>query len=477
MAALACFAALAILPTPWTAPRASAQEADAETAWRLPGDAEIEALLAERMAHNGVGIVIGIVAPDRRRVIAHGRSGAPDGRPLTEDTVFQIGSVTKVFTTLLLADMAQRGEVRLDDPAMRYLPPDVRMPRKDRDITLADLATHMSGLPAMPNGYDLTAPDPYAAFSDADLAAFLNAYEPDRAPGQAYAYSNLGVALLGRMLARSAGRDYEELLRERVLDPLGLSSTAVTLSADQAARLAPGHDRDLRPVDTWEMASLPGSGSLRSSVRDMMTALDAYLGYAETPLEDAIALQLGAVRQPIPGGIQMLGLSQRTLNGVAIIGHDGGKEGYRAALAFNPQTRTGVAILANARTDDTPIELAAWLLTGRPMGPVPEAPERPDIDAPFGALDRLAGAYRTETGATLRIAPYENRLRIERPGDGVTEFYPAEVAGPAATAPGAFRSNIADQSLSFIEEAGRIAGLTLQSGSRTERAERLEQTP
>ena len=209
------------------------QQARAATGWSIPSDEVIRALLRERMAANGVGIVVGIVGPDGRRVITHGRSGAPDGRPLDGDTIFQIGSVTKVFTTLLLSKMALDGEVGIEDAAAKYLPAGTRMPEKGSPITLADLATHMSGLPSMPTNFDLSArPDPVEAYSADDLAAFLATYSPEREPGAAYAYSNLGVALLGRLLSAKAGRPYEQLLRESVLQPLGLADTSISLSAD-----------------------------------------------------------------------------------------------------------------------------------------------------------------------------------------------------------------------------------------------------
>src|SRR5688572_7395242 len=205
-----------------------AQQINAPTrqAWTIPADSAIRALLAERLPNDGVGAVVGILEPAGRRVVVHGESGAPDGRPLDGETVFQIGSVTKVFTGLLLADMVVRGEVGLDDPAAKYLPPGARMPQRGRPITLIDLSKHWSALPSMPTNFALTArPNPYEAYSAEQLYAFLNSYELPREPGT-QAYSNLGVALLGRLLARQAGMDYEALLRQRVLGPLGLNNTS-----------------------------------------------------------------------------------------------------------------------------------------------------------------------------------------------------------------------------------------------------------
>ena len=191
--------------------------------WELPSNNQIRSLLAERMARNGVGLVVGVIDRSGRRVIVHGLSGAADRRPLDGDTVFQIGSVTKVFTGLLLADMAQRGEVSVDDPAGMYLPAGVTMPEKGRPITLIDLSKHWSGLPSMPGNFTLDArPNPYEAYSVDQLYAFVSGYALPREPGR-QEYSNLGVALLGRLLGRRAGLEYEDLLRQRVLVPLDVA--------------------------------------------------------------------------------------------------------------------------------------------------------------------------------------------------------------------------------------------------------------
>src|SRR5688572_24477142 len=203
---------------------AQAPPARSQTLWTIPSNDTIRKLLAERMAHNGVGVVVGIIEPAGRRVVVYGKSAASNDRPLDGDTVFQIGSVTKVFTGLLLADMVQRGEVKVDDPASKYLPSGVRMPERGRPITLIDLSKHWSGLPSMPTNFSLDArPNPYEAYSVEELYQFLSSYELPREPGK-QEYSNLGVALLGRLLARHAGMEYEELLKQRALAPLGLSS-------------------------------------------------------------------------------------------------------------------------------------------------------------------------------------------------------------------------------------------------------------
>lgn len=459
LALLTCLATV----LPFAEPARAEGEAPA---WTIPSNEEICALLAERMAENGVGVVVGIVEPGGHRVVSYGRSGAADGRPLDGDAIFQIGSVTKVFTTLLLADMALKGEVRLDDPAARYLPEGVSMPRTGADITLADLATHMSGLPSMPTNFDLAAePDPYEAYRVEDLWSFLSSYDPERAPGE-YEYSNLGVSLLGRLLALEAGTDYETLLTERVLAPLGLTSTAITLTSEQEGRLAPGFDRNLEPVHTWEMKTLQASGSLRSSVNDLMTLLDAELGFTETPLSAAMAHQLAAVRRPASGTTQLLGWSERSFQGVTVIGHDGGKQGYRSAVLFDPDRKVGVVILSNARTDDSPIRLAVHLLTGLPLPPVSVAPQRSDVTLTPDQLDIFAGDYASEKTGLLRVARKGERLIVDQPGAGIVEYLPASATE--------FRSNIGPEVLIFETDAqGRVTGVEQRVGLQATRAERV----
>jgi CubicO group peptidase (beta-lactamase class C family) len=179
----------------------------------IPPDSEIRAILMQRVDefHQSVGIVVGMIGPDGRKVVGYGALEKGDPRVLNGDTVFEIGSVTKVFTSLLLSDMAQRGQVALTDPVSKYLPASVRMPQRNgKQITLQDLATHTSGLPRLPaNLKPKDSANPYADYSVAQLYEFLSSYELPRDIGSQYEYSNLGGGLLGHVLARYAGMDYE----------------------------------------------------------------------------------------------------------------------------------------------------------------------------------------------------------------------------------------------------------------------------
>ena len=197
----------AAAPTPTPTPAVAAAPAAAKAL----SDAEIRDILVERIdtQKQSVGIVVGVIRPEGRQVVAYGHLDKGDARPLDGDTVYEIGSVTKVFTSLLLADMVQRGEVSLNDPVAKYLPATVKMPtRNGRVITLEDLATHTSGLPVIPTNLkpkDTT--NPYADYSVEQMYEFLSSYELTRDIGSKYEYSNLGARTVGACAGAAGGEE------------------------------------------------------------------------------------------------------------------------------------------------------------------------------------------------------------------------------------------------------------------------------
>ena len=211
---------------------------------------------AFRAEHPTPALVIGVVDSEGERVIPYGVVG-DDSTPATGDTRFEVGSVTKIFTSLLLAQMVESGDVRLDDPIARYLPDSVKAPGyRGREITLRELATHSSGLPRLPtNIAPANMADPYADYTATRLHDFLDSYELPRAPDSSYEYSNLGAGLLGYLLARHAGKPFADLLEEKILQPLGMDDSYVAelgFHASPQLALALG----------WHVVQLPDSSSL-----------------------------------------------------------------------------------------------------------------------------------------------------------------------------------------------------------------------
>ncbi|MGH7445334.1 MAG: serine hydrolase domain-containing protein, partial [Longimicrobiales bacterium] len=252
--------------------------AAASAQWTAPSVDTIARVLEQRIERGGaVGVIVGFHDEDGAQLVAAGERSGPGSAAPDGETVFEIGSVAKVFTTTLLAHMVASGEVALDDPIAKYLPATVRAPsRNGIDITLLDLATATSGLPRMPgNLAPADANDPYADYDADDLYAFLSSYELPRDPGAIYEYSNLGMGLLGHLLALRAGVAYEDLVIQRILEPLGMNDTRITPTPSMRARTATGHSAELEPTPGWTFGVLAGAGGWRSTANDMLRFLHA----------------------------------------------------------------------------------------------------------------------------------------------------------------------------------------------------------
>ena len=193
---------------------------------------------------------------------------------------------TKVFTALLLQDMLDRGEMKLDDPVQKYLPASLHVPTyQGKEITLLHLATHTSGLPRERGDlHPKSWRNPEADYTVEQLADSLSHYRLTRAPGSKYQYSNLGVSLLACAIALKAGRDYETLVQERICRPLGMDSTCITVPSALKSRLAQAYARPGRPVPAADFSFLSGAGSLRSTAGDLLKFISAYSGITASPL-------------------------------------------------------------------------------------------------------------------------------------------------------------------------------------------------
>ncbi len=433
---------------------------------------DIRKILVNRIEteHRGVGIVVGVIDDVGRRVISYGGTDSGAGRNVDGNTVFEIGSATKVFTSLLLADAVQRDEVALTDPVSKCLPSDVKVPeRGGRMITLADLATHTSGLPRLPANLAPKDPsNPYADYSVAQLYAFLSSYQLPREIGSKYEYSNLGAGLLGHALSRRAGMDYESLVRTRVTEPLGMTSTAITLNDALKARLAPGHDATGARVANWDIPTLAGAGALRSTANDLLTLLAAELRYASSPLAAAMDAML-KVRRPTgtPGLEIALGWHVRVRpSGGDIVWHNGGTGGYRSIIAFNPVARTGVIVLSNMNTDSGVDDIGQHILD--PSVPLTSAPvERKEVAVAADVLERYVGNYQLAPTFLIRITREGGRLFLQATGQPRFELF--------ASAEREFFLKAVDAQITFnVDDAGRVTGLVLHQAGAHQPAKRIE---
>jgi D-alanyl-D-alanine-carboxypeptidase/D-alanyl-D-alanine-endopeptidase len=410
---------------------------------RLPSDEEISQLLADQIdvQHKSVGMVVGIITPEGRRVVSHGSTSRRDGHPVDGDTAFEIASVTKVFTSLLLADMVERGEVVLTDPLATFLPADVHVPqRKGRHITLVDLATHTSGLPPQPpdlSGLD----DPIArTYSVEQLYLSLAGYRLTRDIGSEWEYGNLDMALLGHALARRAGTDYESLLRTRVAGPLGLLRTS-TVAASLGPNVAVSHDSDLRPTHRLAMGALAPAGAMLSSANDLLTLLGACLGIVPSPVAPALQAMSRTRRSMQPPLVTMVRRYWRVMLGMAfsrrlrsrrpspvfsraeqalgwyvlgrgteeMVVHDGAGPSSAASIAYDAKARAGVVVLTN--TGVAVQDISRHLL----WRDSPLARPRREITLDSTVLERYVGEYQSAGSPPFAVLRDGDRLFVRVP--------------------------------------------------------------
>jgi CubicO group peptidase (beta-lactamase class C family) len=399
----------------------------------LPSDSEIEAILRERIdiGKQSVGIVVGLVDEKGPRIIRYGKLSRDSDRKVDGDTVFEIGSATKVFTGLLLADAIERGEMKLDDPISKYLPPSVKVPtRNGRQITLLDLATHTSGLPRMPDNFlPKDWDNPYADYTVEQMYAFLSGYTLPRDIGATYEYSNLGVGLLGHILALKAGTNYETLVLQRICQPLGMTNTLITLMPELKARLATGHNAAGEPVSNWDLPTLAGAGALRSTANDMLKFVAANLGLTRSDLWPA--MQLVQVPRHEASSPAMpdtqIGLCWHVSNqfGTEVIWHNGGTAGYHSFIGFDQKKRRGVVVLSNSAhfIDDIGFHL---LEPRHPLTHFEPAKERVAIHLEPEILDRYVGQYEFELapGTFFNLRRDGGKLMAQITGQAYNEIFP-----------------------------------------------------
>jgi serine-type D-Ala-D-Ala carboxypeptidase/endopeptidase len=313
-------------------------------------------------------IVVGFVDPNGTRIFSFGNMSTAHNIPVNQNTFFNIGSITKTFTTLLLADMVKQGIVNLADPIEKYLPASVKVPQfNGQKITLADLATHTSGLPEFPPNFlnnngqinpNYNATLLYRALSNTTLT---------RAPGSQFQYSSFGMGLLGQILVlRSGGGggddssiSYEQLVKDRILNVLGMNDTRIALSQDEINNRFPVGHRGGKEITTPTIPTiLADAGAFRSTAPDMLKYISANLGLIHTKLDDAIQLQ-HLIRHPAIIANPMnyteyaaLGWRVLTNFGTEVIAHTGAINGWNANVAFIPTKMTGIVALCSCDPTD-----------------------------------------------------------------------------------------------------------------------------
>lgn len=303
--------------------------------------------------NNTQSLAIAVFHKNQYKTYLYGETEKGNATPPTENTLYEIGSVTKVFTATLLADLVTKDIIELDDPISSFLPDSVSSNVSLKGITFKTLANHTSGLPRMAENWNriagFDAKDPYAAYDQKALFNFLKDYELTREPGEEYEYSNLGYGLLGYLIAIVCEKPYIQCLQETILAPLQLHNTIDTPDAEQQQDIPPGLDKDGNPTSLWTWQAMMGAGGLKSSVKDLMLFAVEEFKMPENELQNAMAL----TRQftfftPDNMDVGLAWHMSMMDNGIIYFHHTGGTASSSSFIGLSPDTKTAVVILSNA---------------------------------------------------------------------------------------------------------------------------------
>lgn len=297
------------------------------------------------------GLSIGIIKGGQTYTYCFGNSCESPYSPVKAENLFEIGSITKVFTGILFADQVLSNGLNPDSRLADY----VSFGSPYSNVTLRQLATHSSGLPRLADNFWNCVKDPgnpYAGYSDNDLRAYLSNVKPVSQPGERYLYSNVGMGVLGWVISDVNQKPYEELLKERVINQLGLSNTSATLTSSQKRNLATGYSQG-SAVKNWDFQNCTSAqGSLRSDINDMITFAQANLHPEKTPIEAAIRMsQEIHFKDPVKNRLMGLGWHIGYFNGDKYLEHTGGTGGYRSFIGLVPGKDMAVIVLSNSDQD------------------------------------------------------------------------------------------------------------------------------
>ena len=319
----------------------------------------IETFLDEGFTETYAAMVIGIIDRDGSRIFTKGKLDNGTDQLATEETLFEIGSITKVFTSLLALELDREGLLSLDDPAEKYLPKGMKVTRyQNQQITIRNLAVQDSGLPFHP-------PNPPSEdwregvenYTMQLLREHVASFPLTIAPGTRFQYSNVGMSVLGHALAGAAEKDWQTLVVERICNPLGLNNTRWQLTPDQEARFAMGHNENGEPNGHLKLEVMAAAGALRSTVSDMLSFVGANLGFTTSRLSPLFTemQQIQHEGDRVFGRTAIPWVDMNVYNppGSHLMGHSGGTTGGTAFIGFDILRKRGVVVLSNQKKQST----------------------------------------------------------------------------------------------------------------------------
>jgi len=313
-------------------------------------EARINRILRANLALGGApGYAVGTIRNGQQSLYFAGTQNVNTGKPFDRNTVGEIGSITKTFTAFLLADLVNQGVISLDDSVNKYMPADLKLPSKSGvSVKIKHLLNHTSGLPRIPDDLPATLDDPYSTYSVSKMGAYLKRVTLDSTPGTTFEYSNTAVGLAGFLVARLTGKSYQQNIREKIMQPLGMQATFINQADTPVSNVAQGYNAG-KPLGFWEFTEvLEAAGGIKSTVNDMLLYLNAFMN---SPATSDLGKGFAQTRQPtftiasnMAIGLNWI-IDNRTTD--PIYWHNGGTGGFSSYLACIPGKKTGVFVFSN----------------------------------------------------------------------------------------------------------------------------------
>lgn len=301
---------------------------------------------------NTQSLALAVFHKNKYKTFLYGETEEGNGTLPTENTLYEIGSITKVFTATLLADLVTKGIIHLDDSIATFLPDSVSSNPSLKGITFKTLANHTSGLPRMADNWNhitgFDEKDPFAVYDQEALFDFLQHYKASREPGEEYEYSNLGYGLLAELIAMISKKPYAQYLQETISGPIQLSNTTDQPNEKKQQTILQGLDTEGNITPLWNWKVMVGAGGLKSNIRELMLFAVEQFKMPENDLQNAMAL----TRQFTfftPDNMDIgLAWHMNMLDGIIYFHHTGGTGGSSSFIGLSPDTKTAVVILSNA---------------------------------------------------------------------------------------------------------------------------------
>lgn len=409
-----------------------------------------------------LGVSIAIIENEEINYLIFGVMDLEDEQKVTVNTLFEIGSITKTFTSMALANMVNDGKVKLADPVQKYLPDTVKMPvRNGKEITLLSLANHSSALPRLPSNMPFSDPEnPYADYTIELMYSFLNDYTLTRDIGDEVEYSNLGAGLLGHVLGLIDNKSYGQVINDRVFTSFGMTNSFVDVPSSQKSLLSNGYKADLTQAKHWQLPTLAGAGAIKSNIIDMARYLQENLRANKDAIQLTHLQTTGFDNQQAKVGLAWFTAAHQ--NG-KYLWHNGGTGGFRSFMAFDRANNKGIVILEN--TSKGMDSLGDAYMRGTLTQLKSNILDVKLIDE--AKLARLNGEYELAPGFIMSVTNIAQQLFIQATGQSNLPLVAKSELVFVQTAAGA--------KITFtLNDKGEAIALTLDQGGQQNKALKID---